>query len=80
MEQSTQVSQEQETPSISLSDLVLVLNLIRVTTERGAIKAEEMSAVGLVYDKLVKFLQASGALSNKDSTQESAPSPQDAAN
>lgn len=74
MEQIDQISSEQETPSISLSDLVLVLNLIRVTTERGAIKAEEMSAVGTVYDKLVKFLQASGALSTKDSSQETAPS------
>ncbi len=73
MEQNNQIAAEQETPSISISDLVLLLNLVRVTTERGAIKAEEMSAVGLVYDKLVKFLQASGALSTKESSQEPAP-------
>jgi hypothetical protein len=58
MEQETQ----SEAPSLSLNDLVLLLNLVRVTAERGAIKAEEMSAVGAVYEKLGKFLQASGAL------------------
>jgi hypothetical protein len=39
-----------------------MLNLIRVTSERGAIKADELSAVGAVYDKLFKFLEASGAI------------------
>jgi hypothetical protein len=39
-----------------------LLNLIRVTSERGAIKADELSAVGTVYDRLYKFLEASGAI------------------
>jgi hypothetical protein len=51
-----------ENPSLSLSDLVLVLNLIRATSERGAIRAEEMAETGAVYLRLVKFLEASGAL------------------
>jgi hypothetical protein len=51
-----------EAPNLALSDLVLLLNLVRATAERGAIKAEEMTAVGAVYEKLFKFLQASGAL------------------
>ena len=59
--------QTPEQPNIALSDLVLLLNLIRVTSERGAIKAEELSAVGTVYDKLYKFLEASGALSKPTS-------------
>ena len=54
-----------EAPSLALTDLVLLLNLIRVTSERGAIKAEEMSAVGAVYEKLVKFLEASGAIKSE---------------
>lgn len=62
MEQPTQTP---EAPSLSLSDLVLLLNLVRVTAERGAIKAEEMAAVGTVHDKLLKFLQASGAISTQ---------------
>jgi hypothetical protein len=51
-----------EQPNLALSDLVLLLNLIRVTSERGAIKADELSAVGTVYDRLYKFLEASGAI------------------
>lgn len=51
-----------ESPSLALSDLVLLLNLIRASAERGAIRPEEMIEVGAVYQKLVTFLQASGAL------------------
>lgn len=50
-----------EVPSLSLSDLVLLYNLTKVAADRGAIKAEEMAVVGAVYEKLGKFLQASGA-------------------
>ena len=60
-----QNSQSPEAPSLALTDLVLLLNLIRVTSERGAIKAEELSAVGVVYDKLLKFLEASGAINTQ---------------
>ncbi len=58
-----------EQPSLALSDLVLLLNLIRVTSERGAIKADELSAVGAVYDKLFKFLEASGAINKQAPTE-----------
>lgn len=60
-----QTQQTVEQPSLALSDLVLLLNLIRVTSERGAIKADELSAVGAVYDKLLKFLDASGAINKQ---------------
>ena len=66
MEQETQ-NPVADTPSLSLSDLVLLLNLIRITADRGAIKADEMSAVGAVYEKLGRFLQASGALKSPES-------------
>mgnify|MGYP003682448175 CR=1 FL=1 len=48
--------------SLSLQDLVLMMNLIRATAERGAIRAEEMTEVGTVYNKLVQFLTESGAI------------------
>lgn len=74
MEQTTQTP---DAPSLALADLVLMLNLIRVTSERGAIKADELSAVGAVYDKLFKFLEASGAINNRPP--ETAPEPADEA-
>lgn len=70
----TQPSPEQ--PSLALSDLVLLLNLIRVTSERGAIKADELTAVGAVYDKLFKFLEASGAINKQASTDLAADQPE----
>jgi hypothetical protein len=51
---------------------MLLLNLIRVTSERGAIKADELSAVGSVYDKLFKFLEASGAINKQASAEQPA--------
>ena len=51
-----------ESPSLALADLVLLLNLVRAAAERGAVRPEEMVEVGAVYQKLVTFLQASGAL------------------
>ncbi|CAB4133672.1 hypothetical protein UFOVP257_394 [uncultured Caudovirales phage] len=72
MEQETQTPNA-DVPSLSLQDLVLLMNLVRVTAERGAIKAEEMTAVGAVHDKLLKFLQASGAVATKPAEAEQPP-------
>jgi hypothetical protein len=66
MEQETEAqSTPTDQPSISLQDLVLLLNLIRITADRGAIKADEMTAVGEVYQKLFSFLKASGAITDE---------------
>jgi len=45
-------------PSLGLNDLALMANVIQVTADRGAIKANEMTAVGALYQKLVSFVQA----------------------
>jgi hypothetical protein len=49
-------------PSLSLQDLVLTAQIIQLTTQRGAFRAEELADVGGLYNKLIAFLQASGAL------------------
>lgn len=41
---------------IGLNDLRAVLNLIQVVSTRGAIKANEMSTVGDLHDRLAAFL------------------------
>ena len=53
---------------LTLQDLVLALQTIQVTAQRGAIRADEMSAVGALHDKLLAFLQASGALNQPAET------------
>lgn len=45
---------------LTLQDLTLAANVINVCTSRGAIKAEEMTVVGALYDKLSAFLTANG--------------------
>lgn len=47
---------------LQLQDLVMVVQVIQLVNQRGAIKAEEMEAVGGLYTRLVQFLQANGAL------------------
>ena len=52
----------QQTVSLTLQDLVLVAQIIQLTTQRGAFKAEELADVGGLYNKLIAFLQSTGAL------------------
>ena len=53
-----QEQQSQPTVSLGLNDLALMANIIQVTSERGAIKANEMQVVGALYTKLVAFVNA----------------------
>ena len=59
----TQVEQQQQpAPSLTLQDLILVAQIIQLTSQRGAFKAEELESVGGLYNKLIAFLQSTGAL------------------
>ena len=55
-------SPEQTAPSLTLQDLILVAQIIQLTNQRGAYKAEELQNVGTLYNKLIAFLQSTGAL------------------
>ena len=56
-EQTTVVAQ-----GLGVADLKLAASIIEVVSTRGAIKADEMSAVGTLYNKLMEFLIANGAV------------------
>lgn len=45
-----------ETPQLTISDLQMIRNIIDVSSQRGAFKANEMAQVGTVYNKLDGFL------------------------
>lgn len=51
-----QTEQQANSAALGLADLALMANIIQVTSERGAIKANEMEAVGALYKKLVEFV------------------------
>lgn len=57
-----------QTSSLGLNDLALMANIIQVTSERGAIKANEMEAVGALYKKLVTFVNANMPKEEKPET------------
>ena len=61
MEQDTQAP-EQQPVNLSLQDLLIVVQTLQVVTQRGAIRADEMTNIGGLYDRLVSFLTASGAI------------------
>jgi len=54
--------QEVSAPSLGVNDLKLMANIIEVVSSRGAIKANEMQAVGVLYNNLMTFLVANGAV------------------
>jgi hypothetical protein len=70
-EVATPATEAQPAPSLTLQDLVLVAQIIQLTSQRGAFKAEELADVGGLYNKLVTFLQSTGALTPAAPTEES---------
>lgn len=64
-EETTQAVETADTvdaPQLGIADLKLMANIIDVVSNRGAIKANEMQAVGALYNNLMTFLVANGAI------------------
>ena len=53
-------------PSLSLQDLVLALQTIQACAQRGAVRADEMSTIGGLYDRMFAFLEAQGVIKKGD--------------
>jgi len=47
---------------LQLQDILAAAQCIQLASTRGAYRAEEFTQVGGIYERLVAFLQASGAL------------------
>lgn len=60
-------------PSLNISDLQAVVELIDACTQRGAFRAEELVQVGTLYSRIREFVtsvQPASAESESDSTTE----------
>lgn len=70
----TQDTAQEPTPGLTLQDLVLVAQIVQLCSTRGAFRAEELQTVGALYNKLVTFLESTGALQRPqaDTAQEEA--------
>lgn len=60
--QTVEQQTEKPTANLSIQDLLLVAQTIQTVAQRGAFRAEEMTNIGGLYERIVAFLQASGAL------------------
>ena len=45
-------------PGLTLGDLRLVARIIQISSERGAVRADEMATVGDLYNRLVQWLNS----------------------
>ena len=61
--------------SLQMQDILGAAQCIQLASTRGAFRAEELSQVGGVYDRLVGFMQASGALQPAPQTDAPADAP-----
>jgi hypothetical protein len=43
---------------LTVRDLAQIVEIIKVCSTRGAFRAEELSGVGMLYDRLNSFLQS----------------------
>ncbi len=57
------------TPQITINDLVTIKDLIDVACSRGAFRANEMTSVGEVYDRLTGFLNTVIASAQSEANQ-----------
>jgi hypothetical protein len=69
-DETTQTVEAPTGPSLQLSDLVLALQVIQASAQRGSIRAEEMSTVGPLHDRLFAFLEAQGAIARPETAQQ----------
>lgn len=58
-------------PTLNMTDLVTMLNIIEKTTQRGVWSASELSAVGLAYDRLRRFVESADRAAKENTIKES---------
>lgn len=57
--QAQQAQQPQgQSTDLNISDLAALKSIVEISTQRGAFKANELEAVGKIYNKLNSFLES----------------------
>lgn len=66
----SEVTTPDQTPiTLTIQDLIFVAQIIQLNSSRGAFKAEELANVGSLYNKLIAFLEESGAITQTENTE-----------
>lgn len=71
-DETTSADAKEAAPTLQLQDLVNVLQIIGTCSQRGAFKAEELSVVGALHDRLYRFLESTGALKKPATVEDTA--------
>ena len=53
---SDETNEVQTPPSMTINDIAFLVQIIEIVAQRGAFKADELSTVGAVYDKVKAFI------------------------
>jgi hypothetical protein len=73
---SEETTQGAPAPQLQLGDILTATQAIQLASSRGAFKIDEYAQIGTVYNRLVSFLQASGAITQAQApTQPAAEAP-----
>jgi hypothetical protein len=52
----------QQPPGLTIADLVMTAQIVQRGANAGIFKAEELKSIGDFYERLIKFLESSGAI------------------
>jgi len=63
------MSLEQQENQLQYGDLVLVLEAINLASSRGAFGPKEFTRIGGCYERIFKFLETHGVVSNNEPKQ-----------
>ena len=69
----TATAQTAPAPGLTIGDLVLTAQVIQRASTAGVFRAEELKPVGDFYDRLIKFLESSGAIQRTQEQQPATP-------
>lgn len=54
----TEETQQTEQPSVSIGDIMVLKQIVEVATARGALRANELTQVGAVYDRVSAWVDS----------------------
>jgi len=54
----SETENEAQTTGLSINDLITLRRIVEISSERGAFRASELTAVGQVYDRMNTWLQS----------------------
>jgi len=57
-------------PSLTINDIGFLVQIIETVAQRGAFRADELSSVGAVYDRVKAFITANTPQPTADQTTE----------